>query len=251
MPRQKKTTLCPLGGVGVGGKWMFWICYHLRSGTKRFGELQRLIPEASRQMLTMQLRELEQMGMLHRQVYVQKPPKVEYSLTELGWSLEPVLRQFYAWGTWYCERVGLEYDSWLVSLGGRWTIWIWYRLLSGTKRFSELQRLLPQASGQMLTRHLRELEQMGAVRRQTSAEGPLRVEYSLTDLGQQSAPMLRQIYAWGRWFCDEIGLEWDWPVSDDVDLTPYPLPSQGRGHQAGVDQRPAHHARPAARAVAG
>jgi DNA-binding HxlR family transcriptional regulator len=73
------------------------IWYHLFSGTKRFGELQRLIPEASRQMLTLQLRDLEQMGMLHRQAYAQVPPKVEYSLTEQGRSFEPALRQFTAW----------------------------------------------------------------------------------------------------------------------------------------------------------
>jgi len=79
------------------------IGYQLLSGTKRFGELQRLIPEASRQMLTIQLRELEQMGMLHREVYTQVPPKVEYSLTELGWGLEPMLRQLNAWG----EPMGL------------------------------------------------------------------------------------------------------------------------------------------------
>jgi len=81
------------------------ICYHLLSGTKRFGELQRLIPEASRQMLTMQLRELEQAGVLHRQAYEQMPPKVEYSLTERGRSSETVLRQFNAWG----EQIGLAF----------------------------------------------------------------------------------------------------------------------------------------------
>ena len=81
------------------------ICYHLLSGTKRFGELQRLIPQASRQMLTMHLRELEQMGVLHRQVYKQMPPKVEYSLTEKGWSSEPMLRQINAWG----EQMGLAF----------------------------------------------------------------------------------------------------------------------------------------------
>ena len=105
MTRQKKTTLCPLGGVGVGGKWKFWIWYHLLGGPRRFGELQRLIPQASRQMLTMHLRELEQMGILHRQVYVQMPPKVEYSLTEKGWKGEPALRRFNAWG----EQMGLAF----------------------------------------------------------------------------------------------------------------------------------------------
>lgn len=81
------------------------IWYHLLSGTKRFGELQRLIPGASRQMLTMQLRDLEQMGIIQRQAYAQMPPKVEYSLTELGRGSELVLRQLNAWG----EQVGLGF----------------------------------------------------------------------------------------------------------------------------------------------
>jgi DNA-binding HxlR family transcriptional regulator len=217
MSRQKKTVLCPIGGVGVGGKWKFWIWYHLLSGTKRFGELQRLIPQASRQMLTIQLRELEQMGFLHRQVYMQKVPKVEYSLTELGWKLEPMLRQMYAWGQWYGDQMGLEFDGWLVSLGGRWRFWIWYYLFSGNKRFSELQRLIPQASRQTLTLQLRELEQMGVLYRQVSVQGPPKVEYALTELGQMSEPMLRQMVAWGRWCCEQIGVEFDWPVSDQVE----------------------------------
>ena len=98
MTQQKKATRCPAGIVTVGGRLKLQILYHLLGGTKRFGELQRLIPEASRQMLTLQLRDLEHMGILHRQAYAQVPPKVEYSLTELGRSFEPSLRQFNAWG---------------------------------------------------------------------------------------------------------------------------------------------------------
>lgn len=105
MTQQKRATRCPAGIITVGGRLKLQICYHLLSGTKRFGELQRLIPEASRQMLTMQLRELEQAGVLHRQAYEQMPPKVEYSLTERGRSSEPVLRQFNAWG----EQIGLAF----------------------------------------------------------------------------------------------------------------------------------------------
>jgi DNA-binding HxlR family transcriptional regulator len=217
MTRQKKMTVCPLGGVGVGGKWKFWIWYHLLSGTKRFGELQRLIPQASRQMLTIQLRELEQVGVLHRQAYVQIPPKVEYSLTELGWRSEPMLRQFYMWGKWHGEQIGLEYDEWLMSLEDKWTFWIWYQLLSGTKRFGELQQLLPQISRQMLTMQLQELEQMGVLHRQVSVQMPPKVEYALTEFGRNSEPMLRQIYAWGRWYCEQMDLEYDWPVNDEAE----------------------------------
>lgn len=104
---QKEATACPFGVMSLGGKWKLLIGYHLLSGTKRFGELQRLIPEASRQMLTIQLRELEQMGMLERRAYPQKPPKVEYSLTKLGRSLEPVLEQMLAWWELYSEQMGL------------------------------------------------------------------------------------------------------------------------------------------------
>jgi len=92
--------------MSVGGHWKLLIAYHLLSGTKRFGELQRLIPAASRQMLTMQLRELEQMGLLHRQAYAQVPPKVEYSLTDLGRSFEPVLHQMLAW--WECYKKQMD-----------------------------------------------------------------------------------------------------------------------------------------------
>src|SRR5216683_429364 len=108
MTQQEKTTRCPAGVLTVGGRWKLSIGYHLLSGTKRFGELQRLIPAASRQMLTMQLRELEQMGVLHRQISKQGPPKVEYSLTELGRSFEPVLGQLHAWYERNSEQMGLE-----------------------------------------------------------------------------------------------------------------------------------------------
>lgn len=105
MTQQTKATRCPAGIFSVGGRLKLQIWYHLLSGTKRFGELQRLIPGASRQMLTMQLRDLEQMGIIQRQAYAQMPPKVEYSLTELGRGSELVLRQLNAWG----EQMGLGF----------------------------------------------------------------------------------------------------------------------------------------------
>ena len=94
---------CPMGATldVIGGRWKGLILYHLLEETKRFGELRRLIPEASQRMLTMQLRELEADGVLHREVFRQVPPKVEYSLTEFGRSLEPTLRAMSAWGRQY------------------------------------------------------------------------------------------------------------------------------------------------------
>jgi DNA-binding HxlR family transcriptional regulator len=94
----------------IGGKWKPLIVFYLLSGTKRFSEIRRFLPQATQQMLTLQLRELEQAGVLHRHVYAQVPPKVEYSLTELGQSIEPVLRQMCSWGEWYSEQMGLEFQ---------------------------------------------------------------------------------------------------------------------------------------------
>src|SRR5687768_13863516 len=75
----------------IGGKWKSVIVYHLLDGTKRFNELKRLNKGITQRMLTLQLRELEASGIVHREIYRQIPPKVEYSLTEFGRSLEPLI----------------------------------------------------------------------------------------------------------------------------------------------------------------
>lgn len=213
MPRAKKTTICPLGGAGVGGKWMFWIMYYLLTGPRRFSELQRLLPAASRQMLTLQLRQLERMGMLHRHVYVQMPPKVEYELSALGRSQEPILRNLEAWGKWYSSQMGQEHD-WLTKLGERWKVWILHQLFSGNKSFGELQQLLVPISNRVLALQLRELEQMGLLHRHRTSQGSPKTEYSLTELGQQSEPLFRQLYTWGKWISEQIDVEFDWLVND-------------------------------------
>jgi DNA-binding HxlR family transcriptional regulator len=92
----------------IGGKWKPLILFYLLQGTKRFNELRRLLPQITQQMLTLQLRELERDGIVHRKVYAEVPPKVEYSLTETGRSLEPVLDQMLAWGTRYLQEQGAE-----------------------------------------------------------------------------------------------------------------------------------------------
>lgn len=191
---------------------MFWITYHLLSGPKRFGELQQLLPQASRQMLTTQLRELEQVGMIHRQVYAVMPPKVEYQLSELGKMSEPILRQLSAWDQWYSEQQDGSID-WLVSLGSKWKIGIWHHLFSGPKRFGTLQHLLPGVSRRMLTRDLRELEQMGIVQSQAFSKR----EYALTPLGRNAEPVLHQLSALGRWTCEQLGLEYDWSIINQAE----------------------------------
>ncbi|WP_353187048.1 helix-turn-helix domain-containing protein [Pseudomonas sp.] len=91
----------------IGGKWKSLILFHLMSGTKRFNELRRLIPDITQRMLTLQLRELEIDGVIHREIYREVPPKVEYSLTELGNSLAPLVSAMREWGAVH-ERKILE-----------------------------------------------------------------------------------------------------------------------------------------------
>ncbi|MEC7119476.1 MAG: helix-turn-helix domain-containing protein [Pseudomonadota bacterium] len=87
----------------VGGKWKGLILYHLHDGTKRFNQLMRLMPSITQRMLTRQLRELEAHGVIERRIYPQIPPKVEYSLSELGQTVIPVIQQLSSWGRQYRE----------------------------------------------------------------------------------------------------------------------------------------------------
>lgn len=98
---------CPVEAMVevIGGKWKGVILYHLLDGTKRFNELKRLKPNITQRMLTLQLRELEADGIIHREVYREVPPKVEYSLTELGKSLRPVILLMMEWATHNMEKV--------------------------------------------------------------------------------------------------------------------------------------------------
>jgi DNA-binding HxlR family transcriptional regulator len=82
----------------IDGKWKCVILFHLLSGTARFNEIRRRVPGVTQRMLTNQLRELEMDGLIVRTVYAQVPPKVEYSLSPLGRSLEPVLGALKRWG---------------------------------------------------------------------------------------------------------------------------------------------------------
>jgi DNA-binding HxlR family transcriptional regulator len=88
----------------IGGKWKPVITRYLTLGTKRFGELRKVMPDVTQKMLTQQLRELERDGIVARKVYHQVPPKVEYSLTPYGDTLKPVLRELCKWGEAHMGR---------------------------------------------------------------------------------------------------------------------------------------------------
>lgn len=100
---------CPVGETIrlIGGKYKALILWFLTEGTLRYGELQKNIPEATPKMLTQQLRELEADALIQRTVYPVVPPKVEYSLTDLGKTLVPILEEMYQWGETYLKKQGI------------------------------------------------------------------------------------------------------------------------------------------------
>jgi len=95
----------------IGGKWKAVILFHLLGGTKRFNELRRLLPKVTQRMLTRQLRELEKDQLVVRTIYPQVPPKVEYSLSGFGMTVEPILRMLQKWGTDYLQQTTAPRDA--------------------------------------------------------------------------------------------------------------------------------------------
>ncbi|GAA1906203.1 helix-turn-helix domain-containing protein [Streptomyces sodiiphilus] len=103
----KRTYICGLDAAiaVMGGKWKGLLLFSLDEGPLRFGELRRAVPGISERILILQLREMEASGLVHREVYHQVPPKVEYSLTEFGRSLNAALAPLGEWGEEHMERI--------------------------------------------------------------------------------------------------------------------------------------------------
>ena len=95
----------------ISDKWKVLILRDLLSGTKRFGELKKSIGQVTQKVLTAQLRQMEESGLLTRTVYAEVPPRVEYTLTELGYSLKPILDAMLVWGENYKKKVETEWGQ--------------------------------------------------------------------------------------------------------------------------------------------
>ena len=92
----------------ISDKWKVLILRDLMSGTKRFGELKRSIGHVTQKVLTVQLRQMEASGLLTRKVYAEVPPRVEYALTDLGYSLKPILDAMWTWGEEYQKMMSTQ-----------------------------------------------------------------------------------------------------------------------------------------------
>lgn len=103
---KKKLPACPVETtlMLISDRWKVLIIRDLLGGTKRFGELKKSLGSISQKVLTANLRSMEESGLLSRKVYAQVPPKVEYTLTETGYSLKPVLDSMVEWGMSYKEK---------------------------------------------------------------------------------------------------------------------------------------------------
>lgn len=103
---QKNLSACPVEITLslIGNKWKVLILRDLIEGTKRFGELKRSIGNITQKVLTSNLREMEEAGLLTRKVYAEVPPRVEYTLTEIGDSLKPILDSMFKWGEEYKSK---------------------------------------------------------------------------------------------------------------------------------------------------
>lgn len=109
--------LCPVEATLslIGGKYKALILWHLSDGTLRFSQLQQKLPTATAKMLTQQLRELEGSDLIHREVFPVVPPKVEYSLTEQGRSLMPILVAMRDWGADYLRQKEQEPNCFMME----------------------------------------------------------------------------------------------------------------------------------------
>lgn len=191
-------------------KWKPIIIYHLiHEGKKRYSEIQRLVPEINKRMLTLRLKELEEDKIINRIAYLEIPPRVEYEITDYGVTLKPVLILMNEWGEMHAKEkeIGLPLEdnpgnvcfamTTMETIDGKWKPLIIMHLLKDTFRFNELLKRIPTTK-RTLSVHLKELEEEKIIKRKVYNEVPPRVEYSITEYGKTLEPLLREISEWGN-----------------------------------------------------
>lgn len=191
-------------------KWKPIIIYYLiHEGTLRYHELQQFIPDINKRMLTLRLKELEADGVIHRKAYAEVPPRVEYSITDYGRTVAPVLKLMNAWGEEHAKSSGAVFPpednpghvchalTTLETIDGKWKLLIILQLLQGRFRFQQLLEEIP-TSRRTLSIHLKALQEAGIVDKFIYNEVPPRVEYAMTDYGYTLQPLLERMSAWGK-----------------------------------------------------
>lgn len=110
---EQKLPFCPVETtlILIGDKWKVIIIRDLLDGTKRFGELKKTVGKVTQKVLTANLRDMEEMGLITRKVYAEVPPRVEYTLTDIGYSLKPILDVMTSWGVEYKKKNGCSLNS--------------------------------------------------------------------------------------------------------------------------------------------
>jgi len=192
---QKKQSLysCPIETAlkYIGNKWEFLIRHALLTGPKRFGDLKCLLG-ISPKALVKHLRIMQGKGIVHREVYAEVPPRVEYSLTELGYSLKLIHDTIWSW-----DEERKETTAVYICLGDKRNSLIVRDLLTGPKRFGDLKSSLG-VPPKTLVQHLDIMRERGIVHRKAYAEVPPRVEYSLTELGYSLKHVLDMMRRWSE-----------------------------------------------------
>lgn len=190
-------------------KWKPIIIYHLiHDGKKRYSEIQKLVPEINKRMLTLRLKELEDDKVINRISYPEVPPKVEYEITDYGASLAPVLILMNEWGKDHAKGkdIGFAHEdnpgnvcfalTTMKTIEGKWKPLIIMHLMKDTLRFNELLDCI-STTKRTLSIHLKELEEEKLIARNVYNEVPPRVEYSITEYGKTLEPLLERISEWG------------------------------------------------------
>jgi len=190
--KEERPEICPVevALAYMGSEWDIVIAHELLPGEMRFGDLRKSLNVSSK-LLTDHLRVMRERGIIHRTEYAEVPPRVGYSLTELGYSLEPILDAMWQWSQ---ERNALHLPEFIAHKRNGSIV---RELVTGEKRFSELKKSL-NVTSTVLTRHLQMMEERGVIHRESyPGEMPPRVEYSLTELGHSLKPIYDAMWNWG------------------------------------------------------